>query len=377
MVKALYIHIPYCIKKCPYCDFNSYAGTNGINKNFIAALKEEIFLRSGEMGLYQIKSIFFGGGTPTIFLPDEISDILNFCLKRFLIASDCEISIEANPGTINHEYLEILQKNGFNRLSIGCQSFNDNLLKKIGRIHNCRDNFESIITAQKAGFENISLDLMFGLPAQTLEVWKETLRSALQFKPTHLSIYNMIVEQNTPYNDQLQRGELSLPSEELQLAMYETAIEELSQNAYEHYEISNFAKEGYECLHNKVYWNNNEYLGVGPGAASFLNGIRTKNVLLPDKYIHTILNKKELPVYEIEKLEHKKRIGETIMLGLRMLGGINLYDFEKKFGKILNSEFADKIKRLCNEQLLEYDGRRMKLTHRGLLYSNEVFMEFI
>lgn len=377
MVHALYIHTPYCKQKCQYCDFNSYADKNGINKDFINALKEEILLTSEDVRPHRIESIFFGGGTPTILPVDGIIDILNSCFQKFPIGSACEVSIEVNPDTVDYEYLKALRQSGFNRLSFGCQSFNDNLLRKMGRTHNCLDIHQGFFVAQEAGFKNISLDLMFGLPGQDLNLWKETLQSAVQMKPTHLSIYNLTIEKNTPFYDQSRSGQLDLPSEELQLEMYETAIKYLSRNDYFHYEISNFAKKGYECRHNKVYWNNKEYLGFGPSAASYVNGIRTTNILLPDKYVQTLLHKKERPVFEKEELDQKRNMGETLMLGLRLLDGINLNSFEKRFGKSLDSEFGEKIKKLCEEQLLECDKKKLKLTYKGILFSNEVFVELV
>ncbi len=375
MTIALYIHIPYCLEKCPYCDFNSYAGA--IHSNFVSALKEEIILRSKGLKGYSVKSIFFGGGTPTVLPGDQISDILNCCIKTFSIASDCEISIEANPGTVNYKYFKTLKESGFNRLSLGCQSFENSLLKKVGRIHDSKDIDQSVSAAQEAGFENISLDLMFGLPGQSLEVWRETLQKAVQLKPTHLSLYNLTVEKNTPFDDQLKSGELVLPGEELQLEMYQWTIDYLSKSNYIHYEISNFAIKDYECRHNIVYWNNKEYLGFGPGAASYFNGSRSLNLLSPEEYIETLLNKKEVPIAEEEKLDSKRTMGETLMLGLRMLKGIDPDDFKRRFGKSIDSEFGEKIDQLKSDQLLEYEAGKLKLTSKGILYSNEVFMEFL
>ena len=372
---ALYFHSPYCKQKCPYCDFNSYG--NGMNKDFVTALKEEIGIKSKNIDQYQIGSVFFGGGTPTTLSSFQITDILNFCFNKFSIKSDCEVSIEANPGTIDYQYLKLLRNKCFNRLSLGCQSFNDDLLKKIERIHNCDEIFQSVSAARKAGFKNISLDLMFGLPGQSFEIWEETLQSATQLKPTHISVYNLTIEKETPFYDQLRKGILILPSEELQSKMYKRAVEYLSQAGYVHYEISNFAVKGYECRHNKVYWNNNEYVGFGPGAASYLNGTRSKNILSPEKYIETLLEKKEIPLFEKETLDQKKSMWETLMLGLRMVKGINLSDFEKRFGKTLDSEFDEKIRKLRNEHFLEYSDKKLKLTRKGILYSNEVFVGLI
>lgn len=374
---SLYFHIPYCIQKCLYCDFNSFAVTNGINKNFFDALKKEIFFKSEDLGHRQIASIFFGGGTPTICPADKIIEILNYCFERFSIELDCEISIEANPNTVSYEYLKVLKRNGFNRLSLGCQSFNDNILKKIGRLHNSRDIYRNIFAAQKAGFENISLDLMFGLVGQTCDIWEETLQSAIQLKPQHLSVYNLTIEKKTPYYHLQRKGELSLPSEDIQLKMYKNAIKNLSRNDYIHYEISNFALSGYECRHNKVYWNNMEYLGFGPGAASYLNGIRGMNIYSPDEYVLTLLSKKEIPVFEKEVLDPGKSMRETLVLGLRLLDGVNIKGFEKRFGKSLSIEFGEKIKKLQEEQLLEYDTKKLKLTDKGIFFSNEVFMELL
>jgi oxygen-independent coproporphyrinogen-3 oxidase len=377
MVDALYIHIPYCKQKCLYCDFNSFADRDWDDKNYVAALKEEILLKAEGIGPHKIESIFFGGGTPTILPAAQIKDILGFCYKKFSIPSDCEISIEANPDTVDYVYLRALRQGGFNRLSFGCQSFNDNLLRKIGRKHSSLENRQKFFAAKKAGFDNISLDLMFGLPEQNINLWQETLQSAAQLKPTHFSLYNLTIEPNTPFQQKFHQGELDLPTAEIQLAMYEMAMEYLPSKNYRHYEISNFALEGYECRHNKGYWQNKDYLGIGPGAASYLNGFRSKNILSPHKYILNLLSKGEIGCCENEMLNLKGKMGETLILGLRLLDGISYEVFEKRFGKTLDAEFGDKIKKLQEEQLLENDGKKLKLTHKGIIFSNEVFVELV
>jgi oxygen-independent coproporphyrinogen-3 oxidase len=377
MAHSIYIHIPYCKHKCLYCDFNSFADRDWDDKKFVAALKEEILQKTEGIDPHKIESIFFGGGTPTILPSSKIEDILDFLYKKFSISSDCEISIEANPDTVDYVYLKALRQGGFNRLSFGCQSFNDNILQKIGRTHNSLNNRQKFLEAKNAGFSNISLDLMFGLPGQDLGLWKETLQIAVQLNPTHLSLYNLTIEPNTPFHTKLQKGELDLPKAEIQLAMYEMAMKYLTDNNYYHYEISNFALDGFECRHNKGYWQNKDFIGIGPGAASYLNGFRSKNILSPHKYILNLLSKREIGCCENEMLDQKGRMGETLILGLRLLDGISYEGFEKRFGKTLDAEFGDKIKKLQEEQLLENDGKKLKLTHKGIIFSNEVFVELV
>lgn len=377
MELGLYLHFPFCISKCPYCDFNSYQlkEDNQIS-SYLSAFYREITAYSQKLKKSNIKTIYLGGGTPTILSSIQIYNILEFCKDKFNIDKDAEITIEANPGTLNSEKIKLLIESGINRLSLGAQSFNDLFLKKLGRIHNTQDIIDSYFLARKIGFSNINIDIMFALPGQTTEDLQATLKKAVSLKPDHLSLYNLTIKPGTEYYENYQRNAFELPSEDEEFDMYSWAINFLKENNFEHYEIANFARPHKRSMHNLIYWRNQPYLGIGAGAYSFIRGYRYMNFEDPAKYIKEVMNDK-LPIDHGEKLSLRKRMIETIILGLRTNEGVNYKKYKTRFGINLNDTFSEQIDRLVNLGLLKEDDCKIKLTHKGIFLANTVFREFV
>ena len=389
---GIYIHIPFCLSKCGYCDFNSYSSMEGIINEYVEAIKKEFSLYSPELKDYEGISIFFGGGTPTILESGQLIAIFESCKSLFNLTADAEITIEANPETLTIDKLRELRKGGFNRISIGVQSFNDRFLKKLGRVHDSEKAYQQILSAKDAGFENISIDLMFGIPDETLSDWESDIKTAIELKPEHISTYNLTIERGTQFWSETQAKACGyrLPDEDRQLEMYEKGIELLIKSGYEHYEISNFATKGKKCVHNQIYLQNEEYLGIGAGAYSYIDVERRWNIKSPVEYMKRVEIASALPRNDIhsafslqpliegsERLEMKGVMGETIMMGLRMLEGINLQNFKKRFGVEIQSTFSDVISRLLSNNLIIFDNGNLKLTHKGLLFYNDVSAEFL
>jgi len=377
MELGLYLHFPYCISKCPYCDFNSYQlkEDNQIS-SYISALYQEITAYSQKLKKSNIKTIYLGGGTPTILSGVKIYNILEFCKDKFTIDKNAEITIEANPGTLDGEKINLLIESGVNRLSLGAQSFNNLFLKKLGRIHNTQEIIDSYYLAREAGFNNISIDIMFALPDQITEDIQDTLKKALSLKPDHFSLYNLTIKPGTEYYKEYKRGKLKLPDEDEEFDMYNWAINYLEENGFEHYEIANFALPHKRSKHNLIYWQNRPYLGIGAGAYSFIRGYRYMNYENPSRYIKEVMSGK-LPVDNGEKLSLRKRMTETIILGLRTKDGISYKKFKKRFKVNINDIFHKQIKKLVNLGLLQRDDDRIKLTRKGIFLANTVFREFV
>ena len=377
MKLGLYLHFPFCISKCPYCDFNSYQlkEDNQIS-SYISALYQEINAYSQKLKKSNITTIYLGGGTPTILSGVQIYNILKFCKEKFTIEKDAEITIEANPGTLDGEKLKLLIESGINRLSLGAQSFNNLFLKKLGRIHNTQDIIDSYSFAREIGFSNINIDIMFALPGQTTEDLQVTLKKAVSLKPDHLSLYNLTIKSETEYYKKYKRGKLKLPTEDEEFDMYNWAINFLEESGFEHYEIANFARPHKRSMHNLIYWQNKPYLGIGAGAYSFIRGYRYMNFKDPVIYIKEVMNGK-LPVDNGEKLSLRKRMIETIILSLRTKDGVSYKKFKARFGVNLNDIFPGQIKKLVNLGLLKKDNYRIKLTKKGVFLANTVFREFV
>ncbi|MBU4562108.1 radical SAM family heme chaperone HemW [bacterium] len=377
MELGLYLHFPFCISKCPYCDFNSYQlkEDNQIS-SYISALYKEITAYSQKLNKSNIKTIYLGGGTPTILSGVQIYNILEFCKDKFTIDKKAEITIEANPGTLDGEKLKLLIEAGINRLSLGAQSFNNIFLKKLGRIHNTQDIIDSYNLAREIGFSNINIDIMFALPDQTTEDLQDTLKKAVSLKPDHLSLYNLTIKPGTEYYENYKRNTLKLPSEDEEFDMYNWAINFLKENNFEHYEIANFARPHKRSLHNLIYWQNKPYLGIGAGAYSFIRGYRYMNFKDPEKYIKEVMNDK-LPIDHGEKLSLRKRMIETIILGLRTKDGVSYKKYKTRFGINLNDIFSKQIDKLVNLGLLKKVDCKIKLTKRGIFLANTVFREFV
>ena len=358
---SVYIHIPFCVRKCLYCDFTSYPGKEGLFEEYVEALRAEIRLAAARFPNVRVPTVYFGGGTPNVLSPDQLTSILDEIRQSFDVSADAEITIESNPG------LPII-RDGFNRLSLGVQSFHDNELQALGRIHTAEEATQAFCAAE---FSNISIDLMYGIPGQTPDSWRHTLDKALDLGPKHISLYSLTIEEGTPYWDMCQSGRLELPDNDIEADMYELAIEVLTRAGYEHYEISNFTKPGFQCRHNITYWRNESYFGFGVGATAYLDGCRATNVRSVEAYIAGSSVESE------ECLAGKAAMGETMFLGLRMLRGVDVNAFGRRYGMTPQEAFPEEIADLLGRGLIEAAPDAIRLTHRGLLLANDVFAEFV
>ena len=372
--QSAYIHIPFCARKCLYCDFTSYPGMESSFAHYVDALRCEIRRGTDRYPDSCISTIYLGGGTPVILPPEALSQILDEIRAFFTVDADAGITIESNPGMpVEYPYL---RDAGSNRLSMGVQSFHDDELRLLGRIHSSNDAFSAYQSARDAGFSNISIDLMYGIPGQTMGSWMETLCRAVDLSPEHISLYSLTVEEGTPFHRMMERGDLHLPGDDIETDMYEAAIQTLTEHGYEQYEISSFAKPGFRCRHNITYWRNEPYFGFGAGAVSYLDGVRASNTTSVDDYIGRI-QQDESPVDVSETLGERESMGETIFLGLRMCDGVDICAFERRYGIPIQEAFGEQIEMLSTkEMLIETDGF-LRLTRRGLLFSNDVFAEFV
>ncbi|MGN0145380.1 MAG: radical SAM family heme chaperone HemW [Clostridium sp.] len=369
---SLYIHIPFCKQKCLYCDFPSYAGKENLMDEYISALNKEILNKGMD---YIITSIFIGGGTPS-YLDEKNLERLLKTINRLNLKDDIEFTVECNPGTLNEEKLLIMRKNNVNRLSMGLQSTNNNLLKEIGRIHTFEEFKKNYIEARKIGFKNINIDLMFGLPGQSVEEWKNTLEDAINLMPDHISAYSLIIEEGTCFYKLYNDDKLNLPSEDEERKMYLLAKELLKKHGYHQYEISNYAKDNKECFHNKVYWQCNEYLGLGVSASSFVNEKRFKNIDDIKIYIEKINNNVDIKE-EIHINDIKDDMEEFMFMGLRMTEGIRIEEFKRRFGKDVFEIYDSVIKNNIKKGLLVADSEKLYLSSKGIELSNYVMSDFI
>ena len=367
---GVYIHIPFCKRKCLYCDFVSFANKQELQKDYIQALKKEI--QNWKNDAYKIKTIYIGGGTPSYIDSNYISEIIN------LVGNAPSITIELNPGTVTKEKLLVYKNAGINRLSIGLQSTNDNLLKQIGRIHNYNQFLETYNLARELGFNNINVDLMTGLPNQSIKDIKQSLEDICRLNPEHISVYSLIVEESTPIQKLIDNGELELPDEETERQMYWYVKDYLELNGYKHYEISNFAKPGFESEHNLDCWNQKEYIGFGAGAYSYLNKKRFGNISNLEKYIQNCnSNNFEKNVILEEAQDKNQQMNEYMILGLRKIDGISIQKFEEKFNENPILLFRKELQKLYEDKLLTIDGDIIKLSNKGLDLANIVSEEFV
>lgn len=379
MIEAgVYVHVPFCVKKCYYCDFNSYSLDRGDVVAYLEAVSREATLAAGleSVRARVFDTLFIGGGTPTCLSGKDLKALVGGLRSAFAFCKDAEVTCEANPGSSNEEKFESLLEAGVNRLSIGVQSLDDALLKRIGRLHTGEEALRSFAQARRAGFENINVDLMFALPGQTIEAWRDTLKRIVDHGPDHLSCYSLIVEEGTPFGDAFARGKLSLPGEEAELEMFEWAIEHLTSSGYEHYEISNFAMPGKRSRHNQIYWRNEPYLGLGPGAHGYWDGVRYSNERLPSEYAEA-LSKGAPPRAEERRIGVDEAMDDTMILGLRLLEGVGKERFFRRFGLQVEDVYGEEIRRLASLGLLAEEAGRVRLTRRGLVLANQVFAEFI
>ena len=381
----LYVHIPFCVKKCNYCDFLSMPADDTVKKQYVQALKNEIGYYAESLP-EKLETIYFGGGTPSVLMPEQLTELLDLIRSKFDVCPDAEITIEINPATMEYKGLHKLRKAGFNRLSIGLQSVQNDKLLLLGRIHTYEQFLHSYSDARKAGFQNINIDCMSALPGQFLEEYTEGLHNIISLNPEHISSYSLILEENTPFYEQYANHKELLPDEETDRAMYHETKRILQAAGYYRYEISNYAKAGFESKHNSGYWERVPYLGVGLGASSFIRGYRTRNIGDLKQYISLWTLTKE-PVNEdlyqqydeIEQISKEDAMAEFFFLGLRMSRGVSLQQFEAQFGCSAFERFSKELQELEEEKLILVDRNqdRIALTEFGMDVSNWVFEKFI
>ena len=383
----LYIHIPFCKKKCEYCDFLSGPANAREVSEYMKALRKELLMWAAAAGNHTVSSVFIGGGTPTILPTGEVEELMRVIFRNYHVSEQAEISIEANPGTVSLEQLKAYVACGINRISIGLQSTDEDLLKRLGRIHSYEDFLMAFQMARMAGFRNINVDLISGIPGQSLSDWEDSLKKITLLRPEHISAYGLIIEPGTRFHDKYAADEkrreagyepMFLPSEELERQMYQLTGEMLEAKGYRRYEISNYARAGKVCIHNQGYWKREEYLGFGIGAASLFRETRWSNTRNKNSYVNYIA-REEFPLEEesLEKLSPAAQMEEYMFLGLRMMEGIQRSDFEKSFGHSLEGIFGDRLIRLQKEGLLEMEEGRIRLSEKGIDLSNYVFSQFL
>ncbi len=372
---SLYIHIPFCAQKCLYCDFPSFARKDHLRKAYIEALNKEIISLREKHNNLEINTIFIGGGTPSVLEADELECLLKEVAKLNM-AKDIEYSMECNPGNLTEEKLEVMKKYGVNRISMGLQAKKDNLLKGLGRIHNYKTFKENFLLAKKVGFNNINVDLMFGLPNQRLNEWEETLREIISLDPAHISAYSLIIEEGTAFYNLYENDKLKLPTEEEERKMYHLAKKILEENGFNQYEISNYAKEGKECRHNLAYWNMDNWIGVGSAAASYINGKRIKNISSVEKYINSI-NEKGEAVEEIINNSKNDNMEEFMFMGLRKINGIDENEFKNRFSMNINDVYGEILNKYTGEGLLIRESGRIFLSEKGIEISNIIMADFL
>ena len=377
---GVYIHIPFCMKKCFYCDFVSYANNEDMIEKYIKALEKEIKIKAEENKLLKINTIYIGGGTPSFIESKHIVYIINAIKESFNVKENAEITIEVNPGTVTKNKLEDYIKCGINRISIGLQTTNNELLKQIGRIHTYEQFLETYNLIRMVGFNNINVDLMLALPNQTIKDLEDSLNKVIMLKPEHISVYSLILEEKTKLYDLVESGKLELLDENIERNMYWKVKNILEQNGYKHYEISNFAKQGYESKHNLNCWNQEEYLGMGVAAHSYLNNKRYSNTENLEQYINKLLDEERIKndivtVHEEQTLEDKQK--EYMLLGLRKIEGVKISDFKNKFVQNPIYVCRKELDKLVKEDLIQVEENNIKLTKKGLDLANLVFEEFV
>lgn len=367
----LYIHIPFCVKKCAYCDFLSDPAGYEAQRSYKEALLREITSTEGFEGS-EVSSIFIGGGTPSVFSEQWMAEVLEKVYTHFTVGQDAEISIEANPGTVDLKKLAVYRQAGINRISFGCQSGDNRELKMLGRIHTWEQFLESFSMAREAGFSNINADLMSGLPGQSLQSWEDSLYKTAQLKPEHISAYSLIIEEGTPFASQ----KLELPDEEEERKMYERTREILEDWGYHQYEISNYAKPGRECCHNLGYWQRKEYLGLGLGSASLIGETRFSNTRNMENYLNNSGSVAKIRE-EREILTVQEQMEEFMFLGLRMTEGISVTEFREVFGVSLEHIYGKVLEKYKGMKFLEETGGRLRLTRKGISVSNPILADFL
>lgn len=372
---GIYIHIPFCVKKCGYCDFYSVKWDEESENSYVRSAINEIKGYVNIKDAYLVDTIYIGGGTPSVIMPQNIENLIGALKNTFTVAENAEISMEANPNTLTGK-LNAYRESGINRLSIGIQSLNDNILKTIGRVHNSKEALRAIDSAQKWGFDNINGDVMFNIPGQTLEDIKDTMHQLIGKGIRHISFYSLKLEEGTPMYSMEKDKEISMPGEDLEREMYYAGREIMENHGLIQYEISNFAFKGYECRHNLKYWNQEEYLGIGPSAHSFMGNVRYSN---PSSLKEYILNggKEKFQRNIQEVLNEDELMFEYIMLRLRLTEGLKFAEFKNKYSRDFKETYKEQIDKLLKDNLIYLDDAGIRLTHTGMDISNYVFALFM
>ena len=373
---GLYLHIPFCKQKCLYCDFPSFAGKEAQMEAYTKALIAEIRQRGKELRGREVRSVFFGGGTPTALPIPLLEQLMEAVFANWEVRADAEITTEANPGTLDGRMAAALKQMGFNRLSMGVQAWQNRLLRELGRIHSREVFLENYQAVREAGFTNVNVDLMFALPQQSMADWQETVRQIVALEPEHISAYSLILEEGTPFYERYEKGLLQPAEEELDREMYHWAVDYFAEQGYGQYEISNFAKEGKQSLHNRIYWQAEEYLGMGLGAHSFLDGERFHTPYVLEDYI-AAKGQLSLLKEETERITEQDAWAEFMFLGLRLTEGVTFQRFRERFGRDMEEIYGEQLQELVREELLERDAAGIRLTRRGIDVSNVVFEKFL
>ena len=368
---SAYVHIPFCTQICYYCDFSKVFIKNQPVDSYLEHLLEEFRFYD----IQKLRTLYIGGGTPTALSAPQLEVLLKGLTKNLDLSVLEELTIEANPGDLDADKIAVLKNSAVNRVSLGVQTFDDKMLKKIGRSHLEKDIYENIDRLKLAGFDNISIDLIYALPGQTMEQVKENVAKAIGLDIPHMSLYSLILENHTVFMNRMRRGKLPLPKEELEAEMFEYIIAELERAGFEHYEISNFSKSGFESRHNLMYWDNAEYYGIGAGASGYVNGIRYKNHG-PIRHYLSAVEEGNARITE-EHLSQKEQMEEEMFLGLRKKSGVSMARFEEKFGRSFDGLYGEIVRDLVQKGLMQIEGDRVRMTKRGLFLGDTVAERFI
>ena len=394
---SLYVHIPFCRHKCHYCDFNTYAGLDHLIPPYLAALEQELDNWAGLLTQWEVRTIFFGGGTPSLLSPEQVEGFLARCRARLTVTPDAEVTMEANPGTVTLESLERYRRAGVNRLSYGAQSFQPAELTWLGRQHSVGDIEDAVRKARTAGFQRLNLDLIYGLPEQPLASWEASLLQTLALQVDHLSLYALTIEEGTPLGKWVAQGTVPLPDPDLAADQYLAADAALTADGYHQYEISNWAAPGQECLHNLTYWRNLTYVGLGAGAHSCFGGYRFSDILLPQEYIEQLSGHTDYgearaagdsdnteaairyasPIADLYPVDDGMALDDSLILGLRLNEGMRFDAIQARHGVDMRDRYRDVLKELVEIGLLEQNETLMRLTPRGRLLANEVFVRLL
>jgi len=368
---SAYVHIPFCTQICYYCDFSKVFIKNQPVDSYLEHLLQEFH----SYDIQKLRTLYIGGGTPTALSAPQLETLLDGLTKNLDLSVLEELTIEANPGDLDADKIAVLKNSAVNRVSLGVQTFDDKCLKKIGRSHLEKDIYENIDRLKLAGFDNISIDLIYALPGQTMDQVKDNVEKAITLDIPHMSLYSLILENHTVFMNRMRRGKLPLPKEELEAEMFEYIIEELERSGFEHYEISNFSKPGFESRHNLMYWDNAEYYGIGAGASGYVNGVRYKNHG-PIRHYLSAVEAGNARVTE-EHLSQREQMEEEMFLGLRKKSGVSITRFEEKFGASFEDLYGQVVRNLCHQGLLQVEGQQIRMTKKGLFLGDTVAEQFI